>query len=182
MWLGKRFSLGARIATSAVAALWFLFVISADHDSKPTTPLPAGSLPSSSGATTEYKVGQTFRLGNFSYRVDRVTQQPFIGNEFVSEQSGPEATFFLVFYTIRNDGAESKTVMTTDFKVIDAKGRTFEPDSSATTAYMMSGGNVDFLVSELHPGISKSTIQIFRVPTEVLKSKLALEIPHTRRR
>ena len=188
MWAGGRFSQGVRIAVSAIATLWFLVILIPDQDrltdgepntaAADTTISPSTTNVQQPGSTSQrFQIGEAFRLGDFAYQIDSVRQERVIGNEFISEQAGSDATFLLVFYAIRNDSNESRTVLSSDFKLIDGNGRSFSPDSNAEVAYSMSGGGNDLILSELHPGITERSARVFRIPLESLESKLILEVP-----
>jgi len=127
-------------------------------------------------ANQEKVLGDSFRLGDFTYRVTRVGSARTIGNQFINEAAGPNAAFVVVEYEITNEGNETHTALADDFEVIDGKGRKFRPSSRGATAFMMAGGKDDFLVTELQPGITKPSVQVFEVP-EASLATLRLRIP-----
>lgn len=121
-------------------------------------------------------IGDTFRLGDFTYRVTRVARADTLGNQFTNETAGPNATFVVVQYEITNEGKETHTGLADDFELLDSAGRKFRPSSRGSTAFMMAGGNDDFLLTELQPGITKPSVQVFEIPLTALNG-LRLRVP-----
>ena len=83
----------------------------------------------------------------------------------------------IVYFSILNNANETKVVLTDDFTLVDPQGRRYSPSSEANTALMMTSENKDFLLSELHPGVTKRTATAFEIPKDSLTSGLYLEIP-----
>lgn len=122
-------------------------------------------------------LGESFSLGDFSYAIHKTQKKQFIGNQFVGERAPANATYLLVHYSIINNGNKTATVLTDDFKLLDAKGREFTTSSEGTTALMMSGSDQDFLLSELQPGIQKDGVTVFLVPNDAVAPGLQLIVP-----
>lgn len=121
-------------------------------------------------------IGDQFRLGSFTYRITDASATRVIQNAIGGESAGPNATFIIVEYEITNEGNETYTGFSDDFEILDGQGRKFRTSSSGTTAFMMAGNNKDFILSELHPGITKIAAQIFEVPETVL-GNVRLRVP-----
>ncbi len=129
-------------------------------------------------AKPEYRIGKTFRLGNFAYTVEKIDAMKMIGNnQFTRTKASEGATFLVVEYTIKNLGKETEVVLADDFRIIDGQGRTFRPSSEANTALMMSGKSKDFLLSEIQPGLKREMHTAFEVPMDAAQSGLKLVIP-----
>jgi hypothetical protein len=160
---------------------------SSDHSTASTSSLP----PSSSKAQTSgLKVGDTFTLGGFSYTITKASKAISDGQGHIVDASmlsalapgvedfyagsSDSGVIVVVQYKIKNVGIESEVVSTSDFKVRDSKGRTFNPSSDATTALQEDR---DFLLTELQPGISRDGVQAFEVPKESLDGSLTLIVP-----
>ena len=126
---------------------------------------------------SKYKVGDTFTLGDFSYAVQRVKDRRCIGGQFTRTCAGEGGRFVIVYFAIRNDTKETKTVMTDDFKLMDADGNTYRTSSEGNTALMMSGASKDFLISELQPGLQKDTATVFQVSAQSWKKGARLIVP-----
>ena len=86
------------------------------------------------------------------------------------------SSFLVVNYKIKNEGKEASVISTTDFKIIDTKGRTFTTSAKATTE-LVANESEDYLFSELQPGITKAGIQAFELPKDSFDGRLTLVIP-----
>ena len=164
---------------------WFItiaviFIIgiatSEDKEASSVSTSNSSSTNSDEKKSSDLSVGEQFSLGDFAYRIENVESLKRIGNEFINSESSPGASFVVVTFIIRNDGNETKTVLTSDFKIIDEKGREFKTSSDATTTLSMSGDS-DFILSELQPGIQKQSVTAFEVPDEVLSQGFTLVVP-----
>jgi hypothetical protein len=122
-------------------------------------------------------IGQRFVLGDFAYTVDGIEGSTSIGKSYGKKEASEGAAFLIVDFTIENLGKETETVMTNDFKIVDANGRQFRSSSEGNTALMMSGAGKDFIISELHPGIQKKMKTVFEVPISLLEQGMTLVIP-----
>jgi len=152
-------------------------VLSRSTAGPPHAPPRAAAEPAEPAGPPHYAPGETFKLGDFSYRIDKGKKQRTVGRGYARRKAPKGAKFFLVSYGIRNDSNETATVMASDFKLEDAKGRTFRPSSDAQTALAMSGVDIDAIVSELQPGIAKGGICAFLVPADALSPGLFLVVP-----
>lgn len=141
-----------------------------------SAPVAAAKPQQPAAAENALVIGDTFRLGDFTYRVTRVAKADTLGNEFSNETAGQNATFVVVQYEITNEGKETHTGLADDFELLDSAGRKFRPSSRGSTAFMMAGGNDDFLLTELQPGITKPSVQVFEVPLTALNG-LRLRVP-----
>ena len=122
------------------------------------------------------KLGQAFKLGDFTYTVKGVTTYAAIGTAFAEKRASDGARFVVVTYAIRNEGNETATVLTDDFRIIDAQGREFRPSSDGNTALAMSGSK-DLLASELQPGIARNMATAFEMPETAAAGTFTLVIP-----
>ena len=127
------------------------------------------------------RIGQfkNFKLGNFSYAIGECEMRNEVGpTGFGSVESGLNAVFVVVHYSIMNESNSTKTVVADDFLLRDAKGRQFRPSSRGITAFMMEeGSNKDFILSELQPGVERETATVFEIPDNALGSNLTLIVP-----
>ena len=151
-------------------------------------------------ATTEAKktsdliaTGEVFTLGGFNYVITSARRTAYIGSsdldsalvdtliQNIEKKTGATrasdgASFIVVRYKIKNEGTEAAVVSTSDYKVVDSKGRNFTPSSDAT-AELVANQDADFLLSELQPGISKDGVQAFQLPNDAFDGKLILIVP-----
>lgn len=175
IWKGEHFSKPVRWAVSVLGSLLFLAIIASPRS---TPRPPSGEVVSRPVVrdASHRRLGESFRVGDFTYLIERVERREVIGNALHSEQAGAGAVFLVVHYRVRNEGDSTARVLSDQFRLVDAGGRTFEVSSRASTALMMSGQQQDFLLSELQPGIFKAQVSAFEVPVEALAG-LRLEIP-----
>ena len=137
----------------------------------PTQQTPATQVEAKPAANpdTDYKIGQEFKLGDYTYRITNFTLTSRVGNEFSREVAEEGGKFVVVSFTIRNDTNKTQQVLADDFEIKDAQGRRFANDSNASTALMMSGGKKDFILREIlktYPGIKEyphSAIRLGRI-------------------
>jgi hypothetical protein len=144
-------------------------------------------------AAAPASIGESFRLGDFSYTITSVRKTNHIGGsdfesalvdafaqglqkELGEEPSNDSAVFLIVRYRIKNEGTEAAVVSTTDFTIVDAKGRKFTTSSDATSELVMNQG-ADFLLSELQPGIGSDGVQAFQLPNDSFDGELILVVP-----
>jgi hypothetical protein len=86
------------------------------------------------------KVGDWFKLGEFSYQITHVATTAVIGdNPYLVKRATDGGVFVLVYYLIRNEGTETATVMSDDFELKTANGDTYKSDAGATTALVPVG-------------------------------------------
>lgn len=126
---------------------------------------------------SQYKVGQTFTLGDFSYAIQKVKKRRCIGGRFSRTCASRGASFIVVFFGIRNDSKRTETVLTDDFRIMDAGGNTYRASSEAGTALLMSGASKDFALSELQPGLQKDSMTAFEIPDASWKEGVKLVVP-----
>jgi hypothetical protein len=138
-----------------------------------SSPAPA---PRAEKKTRQVQLGEAFALGHFAYKVAVAEKSNTIGSAYSRKRAPEGASYVVVRYGIRNDGNQTETVMASDMTVRDGKGRTFRTDSGAETALAMSEGH-DFILSELQPGITKTTAAAYLVPNDAIESGLTLVVP-----
>lgn len=122
------------------------------------------------------KLGEAFKLGDFTYTVKDVTSFTSVGTGLAEKHASEGARFVVVEFTIQNDTKSTATVMTDDFRIVDAQGREFRPSSEANTALVMSGGK-DLGLTELQPGLKKKISTAFEMPDAAAKGAFTLVIP-----
>jgi hypothetical protein len=113
-------------------------------------------------------MNESFKLGGFSYTISSAQRTPNFGLN--------EASILAVYYQIKNEGNESAVVSTSDFEVVDSKGRKFTPDSKAMAEFFPNA-EADFGLTELQPGISENGGQVFKLPESSFDGSLILVVP-----
>lgn len=130
--------------------------------SPPTPPAPP---PSSPSVTPQF--GESFRVGAFTYVVERVEAPRQLGRYPVQRHPNPGAAFVVVRFLERNDGAETAHGFGPPMVLRDLHGREFRPDSRVMTVLIMSGVQ-NGVLSELQPGIDYPSVAGFEVPVGIL--------------
>lgn len=127
--------------------------------------------------SADYKVGDGFRLGDFSYWIDEVKKRRCVGRVYSRTCASGGAIFVIVRFTIRNNSKRTRSALTDDFVLLDGHGNRYDASSDATTELVMSGRSKSFLLTQLHPGITKEGVTAFEVPMEVWDEGAVLEVP-----
>jgi hypothetical protein len=149
--------------------------LSDNHESAPQ-PAPTASDDSSS---SNIKMGQEFRQGDFSYKILKALAGQALTRSFQKPLRAAEgADFVVIYYTIRNDGKESLDRWVSGFKIQDAQGRQFATSSEVETEIEMQSHNRnDLFVKELHPGVARTLKAGFEIPKELIAQPLTLLVP-----
>lgn len=186
------FSSGMKMALGAAFAIFFVIplllcgtcggcsVVLSEFGKSVESAREGSSGPGAGGAEKEVKtfeLGQGFNLGNFSYNVSKVQVTDEVGNDIVGETAGKSAKFLVVWFVVRNNGKKTQTVLTNDFKLATTQGRTYSPSSNANTALATSYDDKDILLTQLQPGLEKTTATVFKVPVEVTESTFFVTVP-----
>lgn len=104
-----------------------------------------------------YNVGDRVVVGERAYTITDVRTASSVGDEY-SRQSA-SGVFVIVTMTVENIGKESATLSTSDAKIIDSEGRTFESDTEAWSALEQN-----ILLEQIQPGLPVTGQTIFDVP------------------
>gem|GEM_PF-1709015 len=187
LWLGNAFSTKAKIVLTISFGIFFLFAMNRETEPRTTQvssesdveeyasePKPKKSRSSSKVKTA--RAGESFRLGDFTYRFisDDVTSE--VGSRFSRVRAQDDALFLIVTYSITNDSNETETVLTDDVTFKDEAGRIFRSSSRLNTALMMEREDKDFILSELQPGLTKTMVTGFELPSSAFRGKWTLVV------
>lgn len=123
-------------------------------------------------------IGEAFELDDLSITINKLEWTPQIGRRYSREKTDPGSGFLIVYYTLRNIGKATITISASNMTLIDIQDRRFSTSSRGQTALMSSNDDVDFLLTELQPGIPKRTAAVFEVPNNTFHNGgFSLEIP-----
>lgn len=170
------------IWTGAIALFLMAAIARRDEPAASGTSASAAGSGRANGETKEpHQLGETFVLGNYKYRIDKVgtTKQigRWIGPQFMGARAADGAVLVIVSYTIENTSPETQTVLSDDFEIRDAAGRKYRPSTDASVALLHESDDKDFVLSQLQPGIPRSMKQAFEVPEPSLAAPFTLVIP-----
>jgi cytoskeletal protein RodZ len=104
-----------------------------------------------------YKVGDRVVVGERAYTITDVRTASSVGDDFTKQTA--TGIFVIVTMNVENIGKESATMSSTDVKIIDSEGRTFESDTEAWTAL-----KENILLKQIQPGLPVVGQTIFDVP------------------
>jgi hypothetical protein len=110
------------------------------------------------------KMGDTVSLGYWSYRVWGTQWKRSIGSEYLSEY--PDAAFFVIDLSIRNDDRTSSTLP--PFKLVDSQGREYDESSKAIYEHGSIG-----MFKSLNPSVESRGYAVFDVPKGTYKLKVS---------
>jgi hypothetical protein len=102
-----------------------------------------------------YKIGDTFSVGVWTYRVERMRWASSIGSDYMTEY--PDAKFLIVYLDAENNDRTASTLP--PFKLVDAAQREYD----ATSKGMFLPGSFGALKS-LNPGVASGGAVVFDVP------------------
>jgi tetratricopeptide (TPR) repeat protein len=106
--------------------------------------------------------------------VKEIECTPFIYNYLGNTDADGE--FLIIRLIVRNEGKKARTISASMMTIIDSKEREYSVSSKGQTALTMNGDQtVEFLVSEIQPGLQKIITIIFDLVPGV--NNLSLKIP-----
>lgn len=105
-----------------------------------------------------YSIGDKVKVGLTEYTVNGIRWQKRIGNEYYGQDAN--ARFLLLNVVVKNN--DNNAQMVNEFQLADENGATYDPDNGA----VMYIGDKSFLFENLNPGVSKSGIVVFDVPSD----------------
>ena len=106
-----------------------------------------------------FGIGDTVQAGDLSARVDNVSRASVVESAF-SQEVPSTGNYLLVDMTVRNDGNESVTVDSNNFKLV--KGEiTYDSDSTATL--YANDDSTSFFLNSLNPAATLSGTVVFDI-------------------
>jgi len=109
--------------------------------------------------------GKSYNAANLDdtvHLIENVQRKRRIGNQFFHQDADGE--FVIVRLLVENNSKETRTISVAAMKIETPDGYTYESDSKAMTALMMSGDKTAEMISEVHPGLDKHVSVAFDVP------------------
>lgn len=106
-----------------------------------------------------FVIGDTVQAGDLSARVDNVSRASVIESAF-SQEVPSTGNYLLVDVTVRNDGNESVTVDSNNFKLV--KGETTYDSDSTATLYA-NEDSTSFFLNSLNPEATLSGTVVFDI-------------------
>jgi hypothetical protein len=103
--------------------------------------------------------------------VKGVETKPEVGNELTKEKA--QGAFKIVEVSLTNGQKDAITIDANSFKLVDDQNREFSYSTNGQTAQdIANGGNVDFFLKKLNPGLTQVGKIVFDVPADAKGLKL----------
>ena len=131
--------------------------IASDQVQENTTTSEAVPEAASVPTAETYKIGDKVVVGDRAYTITDVRTASSVGDDFTKQTAS--GIFVIVTMTVENIGKESSTMSSSDAKIIDSEGRTFESDTEAWSAL-----KENILLKQIQPGLPVTGQTIFDVP------------------
>ncbi|MDD3083982.1 MAG: DUF4352 domain-containing protein [Candidatus ainarchaeum sp.] len=115
----------------------------------------------------EYAIGESFTADNLEFKVISFDEIYALGSEYLYKEASEGAMFYLIELNIKNNSNSEKTVtISNDIQIIDSKGRTYKPDSTASMYAKQSGFETFSIIETIQAGLSKTGMIVFEMPEE----------------
>ncbi len=180
MWRYEQFPKVARIIITAVIGIGVITNMVKGEDSKPAAPASTTAQESvktdapKEVAKTEAPKQETKQEAPLSkegvssdvaIKIGAVETKDTVGNDYVNEKA--QGIFKVVEVSLTNNQKDAITIDANSFKLVDDKGREFTYSTEAQTALAMeNGGNMDFFLKKLNPGLTQTGKIVFDVPQD----------------
>jgi hypothetical protein len=122
---------------------------------------PASVPPTPQTKSFGVRLNEPFKLDDYTYRVTYADTATVLDRH--SASTG--ATYFIIHFSIRNDGQHAEQADVSRFRLLDPRGRVFEPSVMPPQSDLAP-----------NPGILKKGYVAFEVPNEVTKASLKIII------
>jgi hypothetical protein len=121
----------------------------------------SGSVGSASDTKT-YKIGDTVRVGEFQYIVNKVSTSTGLGDVADGIGAKPNGIFYVVNVTVKNLDNTASTVDDTLFKLKDGSNEY----SASTEGDIYGNQNNNFFLQQLNPNVSLTGNVVFDMPKD----------------
>ena len=159
-----------------VIAIIFVIIVSSsggDDKSNTSTSGEEGSKTQAVSKTEQsYGLKQEAPAGDLIFTANSVTKKKTIGSSVFAKTS-QSGTFVIVNMTLANKGKETLTTDSSLFELMDSEGRTFENSRDGQAAVML-GGNDNFFLKQVQPGLSATGDVVFEVPSDASGLKIVV--------
>lgn len=118
---------------------------------------------------TTVKIGEPLQVGEVKWKVLNAEKQGSIKSEFSERKAN--GVFVIIYLEAELLGKESGNISDVQFKIVDDKGRTYEPDSEATLELSMVNKD-PILFEEVHPNVPKKGYICFDIAKDSKNLKL----------
>ncbi|SRR6266568_6129470 len=134
----------------------------------------SNSTASSNQPTKVAKVGDTVTDdNNMSFVVNNMTTAQTLGNSFSAKTAQGE--YYVINVTVKNGSKSTQTINSSDFKLTDGQGRSYDPSTDGMTAKSMAEGKTDFFLQQVQPGLDVTADLVFDAPANDTGLKLSVQ-------
>ena len=120
------------------------------------------------------KIGDTVTDdNNIAFTVTGLTTAQTLGNSFT--QKTAQGQYYVVSVKVLNNGKSTQTINSSDFKLTDGQGRSFDPSTDGMMAKSEAEGKTDFFLQQVQPGLSVTGDLVFDAPANDTGLKLQVQ-------
>jgi hypothetical protein len=108
------------------------------------------------------KAGQPFLYGGVTYSIGDITKPQNVRQGATIFK--PSGVFLQIELTAANSTDRPVTLAPSDYVLVDAQGRVYSLDRTATAGAVQTAAKNDLFREDLQPGLKKDTLLVFDVP------------------
>ena len=153
----------------------FIILGIAGSGNKNSSTSNSGSNTASTNQTAKVaKVGDTVTdSNNMGFTVNGVTTTATLGSSYTAKTA--QGIYEVVNVTIKNGGKSTATINSSDFKITDSQGRSYDPSTDGMTAKEMADGKTSFFLQQVQPGLNVTGDLVFDIPATDTGLKLLVQ-------
>jgi len=149
---------------------FIIFIIMAAAMSEPDTRKSTTALAEES-AQPQIKIGTPFRTNKFEITILSVNERRSVGGEYFASTASEGALYVVVKYKYKNITNKPISAFSKPTLYLrDASDVKYSGDMGATSSYATEGNSNEKIISELNPGITSSSAEVFEVSRELWKA------------
>lgn len=165
------------ILTGLIAIIGIIVVISAagsgsKTQKQETKPEASEAKVAAENPVVLAKIGEAVDDSDLSFTVKDVKSKTTLGTYYSKNSQG---LFYIVTVGIKNTGKDTKMIDSSQFKVKDNQGRTFDRSIDGQTALGLQQGRVDLFLQQVQPSLAVTGDIVFDVPKDATGLKLVVK-------
>ena len=119
----------------------------------------------------QIKIGTPFQTNKFEITILSVNERRTVGGEFFASTASEGALYVVVKYKYKNITKKPISAFSTPTLYLrDASDVRYSGDTGAASSYATEGNNNEKIISELNPGITSTSAEVFEVSRELWKA------------
>ena len=157
-----------------IIVIFIILGVAGSGSSKNGSSSSGSNTASSNQPAKAAKIGDTVTDNNqMSFTVNNVTTAQTLGNSYTAKTA--QGIYEVINVTIKNGGKTTATINSSDFKLTDSQGRTFDTSTDGETAKSMAEGKSDFFLQQVQPGLNTTGDLVFDIPANDAGLKLLVQ-------